>query len=197
MPGNVKHFQVNTLPVSPVGDAIYYVKNGAAARQYVTDQAGVAFEVTPALVAVVIDNLTSTSSTASLAANQGTALKSLFDANAAGIADRVRFTDVVDSLVSTATDKPASANQVRALKAMIDGLNADGHVQTIGWNLATRTITVTDEDGTQNAFVIPDEVIPVVASLTSTDDTQALAASQAKVLDDKITAGDQWMATEW
>ena len=117
--------------------------------------------------------------------------------NLAAVADRVRFTDVVDSLTSAATDKPLSANQGKALKAIIDGLNADGHVQTVAWDAATRTITVTDEDGTQNAFVIPDEVIAVEANLASTDDTKALAASQGKILDDKISAENSWLATEW
>jgi len=197
MPDKVSHFQVNTLPASPIGNALYFVKNGAAARAYATDGAGTAFEISPNVALTVINDLTSTSTTDPVAAAQTTILKGLIDLNTAGLADRGRFTDVVNNLTSTDTDKPASAATVKSLKAMIDGLNADGHVTTIGWDLATRTITVTDEDGTQNAFVIPDQVLDVVATITSTDDTKALAASQGKVLNDKITAENQWLATEW
>jgi len=193
----VQHFQVNTLPAAPVGNAIYFVKSGAASRAYVTDAAGVAYEVSPKTAVTVVNDLTSTSTTDPVAAAQTTLLKGLVDANAAGIADRVRYTDVINNLTSTATDKPASAAQVTALKNMIDGLNADGHVRTIGWDLATRTITITDEDGTQSAFVIPDQVLDIVTTLDSTDDTKTLAASQGKVLNDKITAENQWLATEW
>ncbi len=193
----VKHLQTNTLPGTLLANAVYYVKNGATARAYATDGNGVAFEVSPPSALTVINNLTSTSTTAALSAAQGKALNTLADANAAGVADRVRFTDVVDNLTSAATDKPLSANQGKALKAIIDGLNADGHVQTVAWDAALRTITVTAEDGTQNAFVIPDEVIAVEANLASTDDTKALAASQGKILNDKISAENSWLATEW
>jgi hypothetical protein len=115
----------------------------------------------------------------------------------AAIADRVLKADVINVLTDASVDKPLSAAQGKALNDRINGLNADGHVKTVGWDLATRTITITDEDGTQNAFVIPDQMLTVEASITSTDDTKALAASQGKILSDKIDAVNRWVVAEW
>lgn len=199
MPTNtpIKQHQVNTLPGTTEANAIYFVKNGATCRAYVTDTAGVAFEISPSAAITVVNHLNSVSATDPLAAAQGKVLKDLIDINIAQIADRVRKTDIINVLTDTSADKPLSAAQGKALNDKINGLNADGHVKTISWDLATRTITVTEEDGTQNAFVIPDQVIAVDATLTSTDDTKALAASQGKILNDKIAAVNTWEVTEW
>ena len=193
----VNQHQVNILPGAPEANAVYYVKNGATCRAYVTDGAGVAFEVSPSVAVTVVNSLSSVSTTDPLAAIKGKELKDLIDINIAGIADRVLKTDIINILTDTSTDKPLSAAQGKALNDRINGLNADGHVKTVGWDLATRTITITDEDGTQNAFVIPDQMLTVEASITSTDDTKALAASQGKILSDKIDAVNRWVVAEW
>jgi len=193
----VNQHQVNILPGAPEANAVYYVKNGATCRAYVTDGAGVAFEVSPSVAVTVVNSLSSVSTTDPLAALKGKELKDLIDINIAGIADRVLKTDIINILTDTSTDKPLSAAQGKALNDRINGLNADGHVKTISWDLATRTITITDEDGTQNAFVIPDQMLTVEASITSTDDTKALAASQGKILSDKIDAVNRWIVAEW
>jgi hypothetical protein len=193
----VNQHQVNVLPAAPEANAVYYVKNGATCRAYATDGAGVAFEVSPSAAINVVNALNSVSATDPLAAAQGKALKDLIDTNTAAIADRVLKADVINVLTDASVDKPLSAAQGKALNDRINGLNADGHVKTVGWDLATRTITITDEDGTQNAFVIPDQMLTVEASITSTDDTKALAASQGKILSDKIDAVNRWVVAEW
>ena len=91
----------------------------------------------------VVNNVTSTSATDPLSANQGKVLKDLADSNYTTITNKfgtgasqvqtnaqnasefVSHSEVINTLTSTSTTNPASANQVKVLKGLVDSNNTN------------------------------------------------------------------------
>lgn len=73
---------------------------------------------------VIVDNLTDTSTTKALSANQGKVLKDFIDILTANVqtldTGKVAISDIVDNLTSTEINKPLSAKQGKVLKEYID-----------------------------------------------------------------------------
>ena len=91
----------------------------------------------------VIDNLTSTSTTSALSANQGRILKDLVDAASGGTSVVVE-----DKLTSTSKDNALSANQGRVLDEKISKLNIFGIGYTVdSFNAYNKPTKITFSDG--------------------------------------------------
>ena len=116
------------------------------------DSDGATINLTYVKIASIIDNLTSTSTTAPLSANQGKVLQGKIDTILSLLAsndtdldtvqeivtyiknnkslidgvttNKVNVSDIIDNLTSQLTNKPLSANQGYVLKTLIDALNS-------------------------------------------------------------------------
>ena len=129
-------------------------------------------------VSTVTDNLTSTSTTEALSANQGKVLKGLIDAKV--------NTTIVDDLTTGGTTDALSAEQGKTLKTLVDG-NAT--------NIGGKVDKVTGKDLSTNDYTDVEKIklaslanTTVVDDLTTGGTTDALSAEQGKVLEDtKLT----------
>lgn len=141
----------------------------------------------------VTDNLTSTSSTSPLSANQGRLLNINVNSRVEKVAGKdlssndyttteknklngLQNTTVTDSLTSTSTTEALSANQGRILNT-----NVNSKVDKVtGKGLSTNDYTTVDRNklATLNNTTVVD-------NLTSTSSTSALSANQGKILSDK------------
>lgn len=129
----------------------------------------------------VVNNLTSTSTTAPLSAAQGKALED----------GKLAPADIVNSLTSTSTTAPLGAGQGKILQ---DGKAAKTTTITAGTGLtgggdlsANRTISISS--ATQTSLGLADSALQgsdVIDNLTSTDTDLPLSANQGKLLDEKI-----------
>lgn len=163
----------------------------------------------------VVDNVTSTTTTQPLSANQGKILNDkIVDnerspesiaANANTLALRnssgttnfstpsndahpLRQGDVVDDLNSELTNRPLSAKQGRILNDKI--VNAYGSTESVA--ATADTVVLRDGDGTSKFTAPSDNQHPlrqgdVVNNLTSTAGNRPLSANQGRILDDKIS----------
>ena len=118
----------------------------------------------PLTQADVVDNLTSTSTTAPLSAKQGKELKTLVDGKQDVLINPLTQSDVVDNLTSTSTVLPLSAKQGKELKTLVDGKQ----------DTLTNPLTQSD----------------VVDNLTSTSQTLPLSAAMGKSLYDMLIPVD-------
>lgn len=99
-----------------LGDAIKLLRDGDGTKALMDD--GTYHNLTG-----VLDNLTSTNTTAALSANQGRVLK--------GLIDNISSTTVVNSLTSTSTTSALSAAKGKELKTLVDGKVASTEITTI------------------------------------------------------------------
>ena len=121
-----------TPPLEP--DSLYYVADGDDTQAYITDNSGVAKNVTndqaaeivasQAHIATVLGNphgVTKSEVGLGQSDNTSDANKPVSILQAAADSLRILISSIVDNLTSNDTDKPLSANQGLVLKGLVDG----------------------------------------------------------------------------